>query len=179
MIYREISLYKYLYIVLPRSMFMKTQLMRLFSVTAPSGGSPRGQPATERQRSEASYIYIYICICMYVYVYIYIYIYIYMISPLNKKPPLIRNPPLGWDFFFTINLDRGTICLFIKYPPSEANTVAQFRRRHYQFRRRQRSYSIRGGFLIRGDIINSYMCVYISLSISLSLYIYTYIQIYT
>ena len=50
------------------------------------------------------YIYIYI----YINVYIYIYIYIYITSPLNKKPPLIRNPPLG-----------GTnICYY------------QFRRRH-------------------------------------------------
>ena len=60
------------------------------------------------------YISIYVCIHIYIYIYIYtcvylsLSIYIYIISPPNKKPPLIRNPPLG-----------GTnICYY------------QFRRRH-------------------------------------------------
>ena len=44
------------------------------------------------------------------------WVYIKVISP-----RLIRTPPLGGDFFFTINLDGGTISPLIKYPPSEAN----------------------------------------------------------
>ena len=54
------------------------------------------------------YIYIYNYIYIHICVYIYIYIYVYNLPPLNKKPSLIRNPPLG-----------GTnICYY------------QFRRRH-------------------------------------------------
>ena len=51
---------------------------------------------TERKRLYlCMYIYIYIYIYnTYIYIAIYIYIYIYIIPP-NKKPPLIRNPPLG------------------------------------------------------------------------------------
>ena len=38
-------------------------------------------------------MYTYVCMC--VYIHIYIYIYMYNLPPFNKKPPLIRNPPLG------------------------------------------------------------------------------------
>ena len=43
---------------------------------------------------------------------VYIYIYIYNL-PLNKKTPLIRNPPWRGQIFVTINLDRGTITSLI------------------------------------------------------------------
>ena len=46
-----------------------------------------------------------------------------MISPLNKKPPLIRNPPFGGESVLTINLDGGTISPLIRTTPSEANIV--------------------------------------------------------
>ena len=41
--------------------------------------------------------------------------------PLNKKPSLIRTPPLGGTNIVTINLDGGTITPLIRTPPSEAN----------------------------------------------------------
>ena len=67
------------------------------------------------------------------------------LPPLNKKHPLIRNPPLGGTNIVTINLDGGTITPLIRNPPSEVNIVS-IKRRHYQFRRR-------GGFLLGGVLI--------------------------
>ena len=43
--------------------------------------------------------------------------------PLDKKYPLIRNPPLGGTNIVTIDLGGGTITPLIRTPPSEANIV--------------------------------------------------------
>ena len=60
--------------------------------------------------------------------------------------PLIRTPPLeGGIICVTINLDGGTISPLIKKNLWGKYCYYQFRRRHYQFRRRQRSHFI-GGF---------------------------------
>ena len=66
------------------------------------------------------YTHIYISLYICIYIYIYIYIYIHNLPPLNKKLPLIRNPPLGKNVIVTINLDGGTITPLIRNPPSEA-----------------------------------------------------------
>ena len=63
------------------------------------------------------------CVHIYIYIYIYIYICTYIIRYIRNLPPLIRNPPLGGEFVFTINLDGGTISPLIRNPPSEANIV--------------------------------------------------------
>ena len=75
------------------------------------------------ERERDVFAYVYMCICVYIYIYIYMYVCIYIISPLNKKPPLLRNPPLGGNFLVTINLEGGTITPVIGNPPSEANIV--------------------------------------------------------
>ena len=77
-----------------------------------------------------------------------------IISPPYKKSPLIRNPPLGGFLFYYQFRPRHD------FPPHKIPPLGgkychyQFRRRHYQFRWRQRSHFVRGGFLLGGEMNN-------------------------
>ena len=76
----------------------------------------------------------------------------YNLSPLIRNPPN-KKPPLGRGFCAYYQFRRRHDFPPHKIPPLGGKySYYQFRRRHYQFRRRQQSIFIRGGFLLGGEI---------------------------